>query len=319
MSPRFLATLLLAASLTAAVRARAADAAPPRFAVATAAAGPTTFVVYGDTRFTERPNVVNPYARRALVERIALERPVAVFIGGDLVYQGSDAGDYAVFKEETRHWADSGTAVFPALGNHEFRTCDAHDLEPCLANWWHTFPQLEPYRWYSVMIGSEVLVLLLDSDSALKSGSEQRRWLEAQVDSMPAAVRFLLLIMHYPPVRDPIFPRSRDEAQIAKYLAHRHQTLHARVVVIGSHIHNYERFQRDDVDYLVSGGGGAKPVPALRLFGELSHLHTSTNYHYIRFVLDGNLLTGTMVRFDAATDRGDPWTEPDHFEVRARD
>jgi hypothetical protein len=29
-------------------------------------------------------------------------------------------------------------------------------------------------------------------------------------------------------------------------------------------------------------------------------------------------LTGTMVRFDAADQTGQPWSEPDHFEVTAK-
>jgi hypothetical protein len=88
---------------------------------------------------------------------------------------------------------------------------------------------------------------------------------------------------------------------------------------VGSHIHNYERFLRDDVTYLVSGGGGAKPVPVLRLFGELSRLDTRENFHFIRFRLDGGTLRGTMVRFDAERPAETAWTEPDLFEIKARE
>ena len=300
--------------------ALAQDAAPPHIEVSTSEDAPITFVVYGDTRFTERPNVVIAPARQALVERIADEHPAAVFIGGDLVYQGSDAADYAAFRRDTQTWSAQNINVFPALGNHEFRSgCDRDAASSvCLDNWWQSFPALQPHRWYSVSLGPRLLVLLLDTDSHLKSGSPQRRWLETQIDTVPDEVRFILLVMHYPPVRDPIFPRSRDEAEIARYLAKRHKSLHAQVVVIGSHVHNYERFRRDDITYLVSGGGGAKPVPAFRMSGELSHLKTSTNFHYIRFVLDGERLTGTMVRFEPRAHGVDPWSEPDRFEVLAR-
>jgi len=88
--------------------------------------------------------------------------------------------------------------------------------------------------------------------------------------------------------------------------------------VVGSHVHNYERYSRDGVTYLVSGGGGAKPIPVPRLFGEQSRLKTSVNFHYLRFVLEDERLTGTMVRFEASARAGDPWTEPDHFEVNAK-
>jgi len=125
--------------------------------------------------------------------------------------------------------------------------------------------------------------------------------------------------MHYPPVRDPFYPTVRDEKEVERYLTAKAPSLRARVVVVGSHVHNYERYERGGVTYLVSGGGGAKPVPAARMFGELSKLRTGVNFHYVRFTLDGARLTGTMVRFDAEDRSGDPWSEPDRFEIGARD
>jgi hypothetical protein len=131
-------------------------------------------------------------------------------------------------------------------------------------------------------------------------------------------IEFVIVVLHYPPVRDPVFPRAKDEKEIAGYLSEHTHSLHARVVVVSSHIHNYERFLRDDVTYLVSGGGGAKPVPVLRLFGELSKLDTAVNFHYIRFRLERGTLRGTMVRFDPERPAETAWTEPDRFEIEAK-
>jgi acid phosphatase type 7 len=293
---------------------------PPRFEVPAAEAGrPLTFLVYGDTRFTRHNSVANAFARRALVERMAGENPMAVFIGGDLVYEGSDPDDYELYKAETIEWSKRRIPVFPALGNHEFRTC-ADDVNPCLENWWNTFPALRPYRWYSVTIGATLRALVLDSDSRLRKGSEQRTWFEQQISSADAdpRIKFILVTLHYPPVRDAFYPSMLDEKEVARYFAKKARSLRVQVVVVGSHVHNYERYYRDGVTYLVSGGGGAKPVPAIRLFGELSKLHTSVNYHYIRFSLESDRLSGTMVRFDAAEGSANPWSEPDHFEVTAK-
>jgi acid phosphatase type 7 len=294
---------------------------PPRFNVPVpAAGGPLTFVVYGDTRFTQRDEVANPYARHALVARIASEHPAAILIGGDLVYQGSQPDDYATYHSETTLWLNQQIPVFPALGNHEFKGCDQNDA-PCLENWWTAFSSLSlrPHRWYSVTLGPSLLAVMLDSDAALKPGSEQRAWFEQQVTDADKHFQFILVVLHYPPVRDAFYLSVLDEKQVARYFSKKARTLHAQVVVVGSHVHNYERYYRDGVTYLVSGGGGAKPVPAVRLFGELSKLRTSVNYHYLRFTLQRDRLTGTMVRFDAAVDRaGNPWSEPDRFEVRAK-
>jgi hypothetical protein len=300
---------------------RALADAPPRLEVVVAdPSAPLTFIAYGDTRFTQRDGVANAAARRALVAKVAGEKPAAIFIGGDLVYEGSNPEDYEIYRAETAVWTQAKIPIFPALGNHEFRGCDK-DSSPCLVNWWGAaVPSgVRSFRWYSVTVGPKILVLLLDSDSSLKPGSEQRTWFEQQMTRAGSQMEFVFVVLHYPPVRDPIFPRAKDEKEIARYLSKHTHSLRARVVVVSSHIHNYERFRRDDVTYLVSGGGGAKPVPVLRLFGELSKLDTAENFHYIRFRLEGGDLQGTMVRFDPEHNGETAWTEPDRFEVKARD
>jgi acid phosphatase type 7 len=319
--PRLLAMgLCVGAGLCAAASATPAVGQPPRFQVSVASTpGPLVFVAYGDTRFSQREDVANPYARRALVARIASENPAAILIGGDLVFEGTRASDYDTYKSETMQWSSQRIPVFPALGNHELRGCAKEDVNPCLENWWKAFDTLRPFRWYSVRIGPSVLALILDSNAALRPGSDQRAWFERQMTGADPGIKFILVVLHYPPVRDPFYPNMLDEKQVAGYLSHAAPALHAQVVVIGSHVHNYERYRRSGVTYLVSGGGGAKPVPAVRLFGELSKLKTSVNYHYLRFTLVGDRLTATMVRFDATVDAaGDPWSEPDRFEIVAK-
>ena len=319
---RRLATLAICALALAGAGPCSAAAEPPRFSVPSPDDRPLTLVVYGDTRFTQREDVVNAVARRALVGKIATEKPAAILIGGDLVYDGRDPSDYRTFRAETSAWSEARIPVFPALGNHELKGCPPDDPQECLENWWNTFadPPLRPHRWYSVAIGSRLLALVLDSDMPLKAGSEQRAWFEAQMAAAGDEVKFILIVLHYPPVRDPFFPRARDEKEIARYLARHARSLRARVLVVGSHVHNYERYLRDGVDYVVSGGGGAKPVPAPRMFDERSHLRTAVNFHYLRLTLDGDRLAVTMVRYDAGKVEGpDAWSEPDRFEIRSRD
>jgi hypothetical protein len=323
MGLKLLMVLTVLGGLVLPCRIARADAeAPPRFEVPSPGEGPLVFVAYGDTRFTERVDVVNGAARRALVEKIAGEKPAAILIGGDLVYDGTDPADYQKYRSETAAWAEEKIPVFPVLGNHEFKGCAYDDDESvCLDNWWSAFGDLalRPHRWYSVAIGSSLLALVLDSDAPLKPGSEQRSWFEQQIAGVGPAVKFILIMLHYPPVRDPLFPRMRDEKEIARYLARHANSLRPRVLVIGSHVHNYERYARDGVTYLVSGGGGAKPVPAPRMFGELSRLRTGVNFHYLRLTLSDDRLSGIMVRYEAGKATGAAaWTEPDRFEIRAR-
>jgi acid phosphatase type 7 len=320
MSVKLLAVVAVIGGLLPCQIVRAGGEGPPRFEVPSPGEGPLVFMVYGDTRFTQRADVANPTARRALVAKIASEKPAAILIGGDLVYDGRDPADYQTYRSEIAEWSKEKIPVFPALGNHELNGC-GDDASVCLENWWSAFGDLSlrPYRWYSVAIGSNLLALVLDSDAPLKPGSEQRAWFEAQVAGAGAQVKFILIVLHYPPVRDPLFPRMLDEKDIARYLSRHARSLRASVLVVGSHIHNYERYSRDGVMYVVSGGGGAKPVPAPRMFGELSHLRTGVNFHYLRLTLSDDRLSCVMVRYEAAKSTGAAtWTEPDRFEIRAR-
>ena len=84
------------------------------------------------------------------------------------------------------------------------------------------------------------------------------------------------------------------------------------------HMHNYERNQKDDVVYLVSGGGGAKPYFVERTPDDQYQSSLFPNYHYVKFVLEAQRLKATMYRV------ADPEHIPlsleakDSFEIAAR-
>lgn len=90
-----------------------------------------------------------------------------------------------------------------------------------------------------------------------------------------------------------------------------------RFLVTAGHIHNYERFEQNDIVYLVAGGGGGKPRPVQRSTEDLYQDAAFPNYNYVRIVENGDTMEGTMIRLadpDAATPR---WEERDHFQIKA--
>jgi acid phosphatase type 7 len=284
---------------------------------------PMVFIAYGDMRFTNTSETAasSPVARQALVAKIAKENPAAVFINGDLPWHGI-AEDYDVYRSETRPWRDKHLRIYAALGNHEFSAC----LESsCLARWWDAFPELRGRRWYSVAIGTKVVGVALDSDASLLPGSEQRAWLESQVDSLDPAARLVLIVMHHPPVADvqTATPADHDarqnEQSLAAYLQKAAAHSAARFVVSAGHIHNYERLEQDGVLYLVSGGGGARPHEVDRTAADLYQSMDFPNYHYVRFELHGGTLRGEMIRLeDYAAAKPTHWKTRDRFEISLR-
>jgi acid phosphatase type 7 len=278
---------------------------------------PLTVIAYGDMRFTDPTNTTatNPWARQALIAKIAEEKPDAVFLNGDVPFVGGDPKDYAEYHKESAPWRDAGLRVFPELGNHEFKGCDEAE---CLENWWTEFPELRDRRWYSVQLGRSFYAIGLDSDAPLTPDSEQLQWLQDQLALMPSSVRFVLIWMHHPPVTN---PQDKDqprpnELALRDFLETTAQKSRARFLVVAAHIHNYERFQRGPITYLVSGGGGAKPSPVVRGPDDLFQDNSFPNFHYVKLTLEGGLLRGTMYRLDpqAATSS---WSAADHFELHA--
>jgi hypothetical protein len=286
-------------------------------------ARPVTIVAYGDTRFTNPTNLTatSPAARAALIARIAEERPDAIVISGDLPWHGGVADDYAQFRVETEVWRTKQFRIIPALGNHEFSRCAP---AVCLEHWWTAFPELRGKRWYAVEVGRQVRVIALDSASALTGGSDQRAWLEREIDGLSPDIDFLIISLHHPPVAD-IQTRRRvdynprpNEIALAEYLKRAATRTRARILVVAGHVHNYERLAQDDVAYLVSGGGGAVPYEIERTAADLYKGTEFPNYHYVKLTITNGSMKGEMFRLDDPAAPSPHFTMKDSFELSVR-
>src|SRR5437868_5565456 len=101
-------------------------------------------IAYGDIRFTDPDSDArsNPEVRRAVVQKIAEERPGALLITGDIPYRGGKQSDWEVADAELKPLWDAKIRIYPALGNHELADGEAAGLK----NWWKRFPQLDQKR-----------------------------------------------------------------------------------------------------------------------------------------------------------------------------
>ena len=222
-----------------------------------------SFIAYGDQRFTDPANktATDPRVRQYLVDRIAAEKAAALVLNGDVPLARDVKNDYAVFQTETKPWRDAGLHVFPALGNHEFHGEPRQALE----NWWNCFPETRNRRWYSAQLGSRIVCAGARQRHLAAAGSDQARWIEKQITGLPASVDFVLITMHHPPVADiqthiEVDHNPRPNELLFATIFRRQRKLPMRDSWSApGHIHNYERNMVNDVVYLVSGGGGAKP------------------------------------------------------------
>jgi acid phosphatase type 7 len=245
---------------------QAPDDAEPTFTFSQFAPGaPIHFVAYGDTRFTNPSTTkgVDPRIRKWLAQKIGKEDPQVLLITGDTPFTGSSVADWQEFQDETASWRSGSLLVLPTTGNHEIYGGAPQGI----ANYLKSFPEIQNHRYYSALLGN-VEVISLDCTSASGRTTAQGDWFATQLSHVPPQVEFLFILYHLPwmadkqsqvfvnlPSSDAVGLRGILEAHLAK--------LHARVVVFNGHIHNYERFVRNGVEYVVTGGGGAEPYPLL--------------------------------------------------------
>jgi Icc-related predicted phosphoesterase len=314
----FLAFLLAVASIASATnspqpasgqqqatpsRAQGSTAAAngPNFDVTTEPPGDRfTFIVYGDTRFMD-PNDTrhsNPTARVALVHKIAKEKPFFVAVSGDLVFEGSNVQEWLEYERETKVWRDQSVTVFPAIGNHDLRGGDA----AALANYFPRFPLIDSKRWYSVRSGN-VELLVLDSNANDNPGSQQAKWLEDNLSIVPDAIDFVVIVLHHPPYTESTahmlgggHEARKQEQELAQIIEGHQAKMRAKILVIAGHVHNYERYERGGVMYIVSGGGGATPYLIKRKLGDF-YSEPGPTYHYCRFRVEGPHLKGEMIKY----------------------
>jgi hypothetical protein len=251
------------------------------------------------------------------VEKIAQEKPDAVQMSGDVPFRGTDPDDYQEFANETKPWRDAHLRIYPALGNHELSGGETKGVDA----WWKAFPELQGMRWYSVALGNRIALIQLDSNSALTPGSKQIQWLRAQLTGLAPSVDFVMISLHHPPVADiqteyhvDHNPRA-NEIALRDFIAQTEPTLHAAIIVIAGHIHNYERAEYKGVTYLVSGGGGAEPHKVTRTKGDLYQDPGFPNFHYVKFELEKDQLKATMYRLADPDASKLKWEEKDHFVI----
>jgi hypothetical protein len=131
----------------------------------------------------------------------------------------------------------------------------------------------------------------------------QSAWVAKQLEGMPKETKYVFVSLHHPPMADPVVgdPSHNvrpNENALARQLEAAAQRTKAKIVVIAGHIHAYQRFQRNGVIYLVSGGGGAKQYKIQRSPGDLYQDNVFPNFHYVKFVSQAGALKATMYRLD---------------------
>lgn len=158
-----------------------------------------------------------------------------------------------------RSFASSWAASFGWLGAGEVDvagTLGNHDVQVRRGR--YEFPLLRmPWPYYVRRVG-EVEVIVLDSNSV---SAVQTTWLRRTLAARTGFRR--IVVLHHPPFT---CGGHLGSAAVRRAWVPLFRRYGVRLVLSG-HDHNYQRFARDGVTYVVDGGGGAglyklRPCPA---------------------------------------------------------
>jgi len=199
------------------------------------------FAAYGDTR--------NGHAiHRKIVEDVMSFHPALVLQTGDLVADGSAAGQWKIFDEITGNMRDQ-IPYYPTRGNHDVGPEGYYEQRV-------TQPVLSGNKLYYSFEKINIHFVAIDTEQPLGPKSDQGRWLETDLAQAQASGRFIIPFFHK--AMFSIGPHATDPAVLAlKPILHPLFQRHGVRLVFEGHDHLYYRTVRDGITYVVTGGGGA--------------------------------------------------------------
>jgi acid phosphatase type 7 len=165
--------------------------------------------------------------------------------------------------------------AYPSIGNHERRTQEGRP-------YFEAFVLPKPERFYSFDWG-DVHFVALDTT---QHDTEQLEWL--QQDLASTKQQWKIAFGHHPMYTNSLRgPQRGLREAYAKIFADGKVDL-----VVTGHEHQYERFRVGDVNYVVSGGGGAQLT---RFFGMSKSIERAMKHHFLAFEVTADTLTMKVI------------------------
>jgi hypothetical protein len=229
---------------------------------------PLRFVVVGDVRSGHDIHA-------ALAAAIAAEDPDLVIMTGDLVDRGTDEGDWERYFEIAAPLLKQ-VAVYPAVGNHEY-VRKGHGLQSYID---HFMRGGGPNSWWSYDVAGVHFVVM---DSEAFKNPAQIAWLATDLAAARKKhPRAIFAYDHDGPWSSQLHGDNPTAIHDVAPLLEKFRV----TMVFAGHDHDYERGKVGNLDYVVSGGGGAElrtprcGVPGIRKCGPRVRAF-SNEHHYI--------------------------------------
>jgi len=260
---------------------------------------PYTFIVFGDT---SEPAGIE---KDMIIDKIVDEAPLFVIHTGDMVKNG-DAHQWKIFDLSEGQILDNDIDLYPVLGNHDY--CTTYDEEP-LSYYFDRFDFLEERRWYYFTYGNSMFIML-DSNLDYSEGSEQYNWLvdvlakesyesddSLNPDASPLP-KHVFLSLHHPVYSKGWHDVREYEKDLGVLLESYTENNQIKPnIVFSGHNHNYERYVSNDINYIVTGGGGGQQYKVDRDVDDLYN-KPGDIYHYSKVTVFEDKVEFEMVKIN---------------------
>lgn len=179
--------------------------------------------------------------------------PCATFVCGDIMLRGGNEVEWLNFHRYSTPIADK-MPLYLARGNHDGN--DPASEEVFRENFRYPGDQ-----FYTSFTSNHSVFLILDTESADATwaiAGNQLSWLQNQLDSATANmdINNIFIIMHHP-----LYPQGMHHGEILKNADELHALFlsHPKVrAVFAGHDHIFNRYIRDGLNYITTGGGGGQ-------------------------------------------------------------
>ena len=247
--------------------------------------GSFTFIVYGDTR-EQTPLFTQMERHKLVADRIAQEENISfVLHTGDLICSGEDLEEWNDFFGAGKAML-ANTTIYSTAGNHE----DNH------TNYYDAF---NVSQWYSFDCGNAHFTVLDSNDWA--DMTEQTEWLQDDLDN---TATWKFVSFHHPP-----FSSDKRHWGGWSYLRGHWEDIfidNSVDAVFNGHVHAYERYKENGIQYMVLGCGGA---PSYSLAEEKIPGYQNSFEHtlgYAKITIESNTVTMDIIKVaDVSEDNKD--------------
>lgn len=247
--------------------------------------GEWTCIVYGDTR-----GGYDVHQKLAHFMTRVEPKPLGAFCVGDMITKPGDLTQWYLYWGSARPLDLAEIPLYLVKGNHDAK--DSATTE--IYNEQVGYPSSKGN--YTIQMNT-MLIVILDTEQVGKAGrigSAQFAWLESVLDSAESdrSITHVIPLLHRP-----LYPQGSHKGEDLKNADELHELFLQQSklkTVIAGHDHMFDKFEKDGITYVETGGGGAP-------------LNLGEYYHFIKITsrLDGTLNFKTIGIFNETVDEWD--------------